>query len=244
MRRRRIRFFSLFFLFTLAISAYVVMSLANSSTAQVTEGELLVADQASAVSAVDASGAQHPVFSRLNDTNLVLPVAAQDATIIAYLPLSDEGGESLTPIGEQMNAGVVSRGIGAVFSADSSVRYFILKGTGRVVAETGAVDIGAAPGTPITSPVSGVVAAVKTYKLYGKYDDVQVDIRPKGTSGLTLSILFLEDPSVSIGQTVEEGKTQLGKVRAPQGDLGAQLAAYTHDTGSHVHLQVTKDAPQ
>jgi hypothetical protein len=33
-------------------------------------------------------------------------------------------------------------------------------------------------------------------------------------------------------------------VRAPQGDLGERLAELTHDGGSHVHLQVTKDAPQ
>src|SRR5450759_2898899 len=101
--RRRVRFVSLFVLFTLAISAYVVMSLANSTAAQVPEGQLLAADQPSTVNPVDASGAQHPVFARLRDTNLVLPVPAQDATIIAYLPLSDEGAESFTPIGEQVN---------------------------------------------------------------------------------------------------------------------------------------------
>ena len=137
---------------------------------------------------------QHPVFSRLGDTNLVLPVPAQDATIIAYLPLSDEGAESFTPIGEQVNGGVVSRSIGAVFSDDASVRYYVLRGTGRVVTETGAVDVGAPAGTPITSPVSGVVVAVKTYKLYGKYDDVQIDIRPEGTSGLTLVHLLVGRP--------------------------------------------------
>lgn len=243
-RRRRVRFVSLFVLFTLAMGAYVVMSLANSTAAQVPEAELLAADQISTVNPVDAAGAQHPVFSRLGDTNLVLPVPAQDATIIAYLPLSDEGAESFTPVGEQVNGGVVSRSIEAVFAGDASVRYYILRGSGRVVTETGAVDVGAPPGTPITSPVSGVVVAVKTYKLYGKYDDVQVDIRPEGTSGLTLSVLLLEDPAVCIGQTVDEGKTQLGKVRAPQGDLGERLAELTHDEGSHVHLQVTKDAPQ
>jgi len=226
------------------MGAYVVMSLANSTAAQVPEAELLAADQISTMNPVDAAGAQHPVFSRLGDTNLVLPVPAQDATIIAYLPLSDEGAESFTPVGEQVNGGVVSRSIEAVFAGDASVRYYILRGSGRVVTETGAVDVGAPPGTPITSPVSGVVVAVKTYKLYGKYDDVQVDIRPEGTSGLTLSVLLLEDPAVCIGQTVDEGKTQLGKVRAPQGDLGERLAELTHDEGSHVHLQVTKDAPQ
>jgi hypothetical protein len=46
---------------------------------------------------------------------------------------------------------------------------------------------------------------------------------------------------VSIGEVVTAGKTQLGKVRECPEDLGATLAAYTHDSGSHVHLQVTEE---
>jgi ABC-type transporter lipoprotein component MlaA len=33
----------------------------------------------------------------------------------------------------------------------------------------------------------------------------------------------------------------LGKVRECPEDLGATLAEYTHDSGSHVHLQVTEE---
>jgi len=49
--------------------------------------------------------------------------------------------------------------------------------------------------------------------LYGKYPDVQIDIRPEKTSGVTVSLLFIADPVVSIGDMVQAGKTQLGKVR-------------------------------
>ena len=228
----------------LALGAYGVMSLADRSSAQVTESQLLVADAVSPASPVAASGPQHPVFARLDTMNLALPVPADSATIIAYHPLGDERAVGLQPLGTQINGGVVSRSISRVFSGDSSIRYFILKGNGRSIAGTASVDVGAQPGTPITSPVAGVVTGVTSYRLYGKYDDVQIDIRPKGVSGITLSLLFVEEPVVTIGQTVEAGKTQLGKVRAAQGDLGERLAAFTHDSGSHVHMQVTRDLPQ
>lgn len=224
----------------LAVTAYAVSTLAERSTAQVTGEELLLADSSAATGPVDPDGPTHPVFAQIQDRNLVLPVAARDATIIAYHPLGDERAVALTPIGAKANGGVVSRSIARVFSGDASVHYYVLKGEGRSMADTGSVDIGAAAGTPIVSPVSGVVTGVTHYLLYGKYADVQVDIAPEGVGDVTLSLLFVDEPAVSIGQTVEEGKTQLGKVRQPEGDLGARIAEFTHGSGSHVHIQVTR----
>ena len=147
-------------------------------------------------------------------------------------------------MGSQLNADLVSRGLQRVFAGDDPIRYYEIETSGRVVTENGAVDVGAPAGTPIISPVTGVVTAVTSYKLYGKYDDVQIDIRPQGVSGVTVSLLFVDEPAVTIGQPVDQGKTQLGKVRQVQGDLGARLTEYTHDAGSHVQIQVTQNVPQ
>jgi murein DD-endopeptidase MepM/ murein hydrolase activator NlpD len=239
-RRRRLRYAGLAVLLALAATAYAVMSLADRSISQVPEKALLVADTPGDTRPTSASEG-HPVFARIDERNLVLPVPARDATIIAYRPLSDERAYSLLPIGRQINSGVVSRGLERVFSDEDSVRYYLIKSKGRGGAATVGVDIGAAPGTPITAPISGQVSGVKTYQLYGKYEDVQIDIRPDGLSGVEISLLFVEEPVVSIGQTVVAGKTQLGKVRAPQGDLGEQLSQLTRDSGGHVHLQVMRD---
>ena len=190
---------------------------------------------------VEASGESRPFFASLEGQNLVLPVAARDATVIAYQPADDERAVPLEPVGRQVNGGVVSRSIGRVFSQDSSVRYYVLEGDGRVVAPTGAVAIGAPAGSVITSPVSGEVTGVKRYRLLGKYDDIQIDIRPAKVSGVTISLLFVAEPAVSIGQTVVAGTTQIGTVRDAPGDLGAKVAALTHDSGSHVHIQVTQE---
>jgi len=239
-RRRRVRFLALFLASILAVSVYTVTKLADRSTAQVTGTELLVTEASAATGPVDPEGPTFPVFARLNDRNLVLPIAARSATIIAYHPLGDERAAALIPTGVQTNDGVVSRTISRVFSGSSSIEYYVLKNEGRTQDDTGSVDIGAPAGTPIVSPVSGVVTGVTEYLLYGKYVDVQIDIAPDGISDVTLSLLFVDQPAVTIGQTVEEGKTQLGKVREPEGDLGARIAEYTHDSGSHVHLQVTR----
>jgi hypothetical protein len=108
----------------------------------------------------------------------------------------------------------------------------------------GSVDVGAPTGTPIVATVSGVVTGVTEYLLYGKYTDVQIDIAPDGVSDATLSILFVDEPAVTIGQTIEAGKTQLGLVREPAGELGARIAELTHDSGAHIHIQVMRGTPQ
>ena len=85
------------------------------------------------------------------------------------------------------------------------------------------------------------MTAVKHYKLYGKYDDVQVDIRPEEMSGITFSLLFIDEPAVSIGEVVTAGKTAIGKVRECPEELGKQLSIFTHDDGSHVFMQATEE---
>lgn len=228
-----------FALSCLVVAAIVIAATAGGSTAQVSTDSLLSNDASSASAAVSATGEDRPAFARLGDRNLTLPVAARDATIIAYQPVSDERAVALSPIGEQANAGAIVRLFRDIFSGEPLVRYYLLEGDGG--APTSSVLVGAAAGSPVTSPVSGVVTAVKEYKLYGKYDDVRIDIRPEEMSGTTVSLMFISDPAVSIGEVVSAGKTQLGKVRECPPELGAPLARYTHDPGAHVHLKVTQE---
>lgn len=238
-RRRRIRFALGFAALCLAVAGILIATSAGGSTAQVSTQNLLVSGTPSRSAAVVATGEGRPAFARLGDRNLLLPVAAQDATIIAYQRVSDERAVALSPIGDQANANSVVRFFRSIFSGEPSVRYYLLDGQGG--APTSSVLVGALPGSPVTAPVSGIVTGVKEYKLYGKYADVQIDIRPEEMSGTTISLLFISDPVVSIGEVVTAGKTQLGKVRECPPELGANLAKYTHDSGSHVYLQATQE---
>lgn len=238
-RRRRIRFATGFALFCLIVAGVVVAATAAGSTEQVSAQGLLVNGEPSPSAPVAAMGEERPVFARLEDRNLLLPVAARDVTIIAYQPLSDERAVAFSPIGDQANANALVRFFRGLFAAEAPVRYYLLEG--KDGDPTSSVLVGALPGSAITAPVSGIVTAVKQYKLYGKYDDVQIDIRPEEMSGITISLLLVDEPVVSIGEVVTAGKTQLGKVRECPNGLGAGLTPYTHDSGSHVFMQATKE---
>lgn len=240
-RQRRIRLVLALVIVCLVIVGVLIAVAAGRSTTQVSAEALLAGGARSPSAPVEATGEERPAFARVGDRNLLLPVAAGDATIIAYQPVDDERAVALTPIGERVNANRIVRFFRSIFSAAPSVRYYQLDG--QEGEATSSVLIGAAPGSPITAPISGVVTRVREYLLYGKYDDVQIDIRPEKMSGVIISLVFVSDPVVSIGEAVTAGKTQLGKVRQCPEEVGACLAEYTHDCGSHVHLQVTGEPP-
>ena len=94
--------------------------------------------------------ASHPAFARLDDRNLLLPVAAGDATIIAYQPVSDRPGGRVLPHrrpGQLQRAGQVLPGSllrGAVGALLPAV------GPGRQRAN-GAILVGRRAGCPVTS---------------------------------------------------------------------------------------------
>lgn len=240
MRRRRLGAAGLLFVILIIAGAWVAAARAGDTT-----NGSPVGSPRDRVSATDGALAttiadEHPPFARVQDKNLLLPISAGLATIVAYHSLDDEMIVALTPVGKRTNVTLSARGDGRVMIDDQNIAYQILESSGRSTAQTGAVDIGAPVGAPIASPVSGEITGVKQYKLYGKYDDYQIDIRPKGASDIIVSLLLVADPRVQIGKSVEAGKTILGTVRAPVEELAKRLTPITGDEGAHVHLQVTK----
>lgn len=223
----------------LVIAGIVIAATASGSTKQVKDQSLLANSERARSAPVAASPESHPAFARLGDRNLLLPVSAGSATIIAYQAVTDERALAVTPIGERANANALVRFFRGIFSSDPLVRYYILDGPAGE--DTTSILIGAPPGSAVTAPISGSVVAVKEYMLYGKHPDVQIDIRPEQMSGVRLTLLFISDPVVSIGDIVTAGKTQLGKVRACPPALGDSLAVYTHEAGAHVYMRITEE---
>jgi hypothetical protein len=214
-RKRRMRLAVGLAALCLVVAVVVIVAVAGGSTAQVRGNDVTGVSSSAAV------------------------VCAEDVTIIAYQPVADAQSVEFSPIGEQTNANAVVRFFRGIFSGAPSVRYYLLDGKGN--GPTGAALIGAAPGAGVFAPVSGTVIAVKHYKLYGKYDDVQIDIRPEEMSGITISLLFIDQPAVSIGDVVAAGKTPLGSVRECPSELAGQLSVFTHDGGAHVYMQATEE---
>lgn len=238
-RRRRVCFALGLVAACLVITGIVLATTASGTTVQIGEQSFLAGSTHTSTAPVTATGQERPVFARLDDRNLLLPVAASDVTIIAYQAVSDERAVPLTPIGDQANSNALVRFFRGIFASEPAVRYYILEGSDGE--PTTSVLVGALPGSPVYAPISGMITGIKEYLLYGKYTDVRVDIRPEKSSGITISLLFIDAPTVSIGDVVTAGKTQLGKVRECPQELGQTLGTYTHDSGSHVNLQVLEE---
>lgn len=234
-RRRRLGLLGLVTLLILAGASWAAVARVGGSEAAAPR----VSSADASATAVATGVTAHPVFGRVEEKNLLLPVAADATSIIAYHSANDETSVALTPLGERVDGNLVARGVERVIAGTSDIRYHVLEGRGRIVTETGAVDIGAAAGSVITSPVTGEVVSVKAYRLYGKYDDYQIDIRPKSQSDVIVSLLLVDSPQVHINQAVEAGRTAIGVVREPIPELAERLIPLTGDTGSHLHLQVT-----
>lgn len=238
-RRRRIRFILGFVTACVLIVVIVVVAMAASRNRTQVSPEELLAGGRSPTAPVSATGEARPAFARFGNENLLLPVSAANATIIAYQPVSDEKAVPLTPIGQRVNANAFARFFTDLFSSEPSVRYYQLPG--EAGEPTTSVLVGAPPDAAVTSPIDGVVVGVREYLLFGKYEDVQIDLRPTGMGGITVTLMFISDPAISIGQRVDKGKTLLGTVRRCPEEVGKVLADYTHDTGSHVYLQVSEE---
>jgi murein DD-endopeptidase MepM/ murein hydrolase activator NlpD len=103
-----------------------------------------------------------------------------------------------------------------------------------------AVDVGAPAGTAVVSPVGGKVVYIRTYKLYGKYDDFEIHISPTMEPQLDVVVIHVSDVVVSIGDTVEAGITRIASVRRLSGFTTMQIARYAGDGGDHTHLQVNR----
>lgn len=103
------------------------------------------------------------------------------------------------------------------------------------------IDVGAAAGTVVRSPVTGTVVLVKNYDLYGEVPDIEIHIQPDGRPDLDVVLIHTTDPLVKAGDKVEAGVTEISHVRDIAKDLDdVQLAFYTpeEDPGNHTHVQV------
>jgi hypothetical protein len=240
-RRRRVRFIVGFTAGCVLLTVMIVVAVAASrNSGRLSPEQQLAGGTRSPTAPIAASTQDRPAFARFGGEHiLLLPVAVADATIIAYQPVSDTKAVALTPIGQRANVNGLVRFFRDLFTGTPSMRYYQLSGADT--APTTSVLIGAQPDTPVTSPVNGVVVRVREYLLFGKYEDVQIDIRPVELGGTIVTLLFINEPAVTIGQRVDAGDTLLGTVRQCPPEVGKILAEYTHDSGSHIYLQVSEE---
>lgn len=191
-----------------------------------------------------------PFFGSYRSLHLYLPVPVASLTELAFHQASGENAipiESLLP-DANMNVVAQNRSSGRVVPT-STVGPAVLTGgvlrmwrSNRRGAPDTAADIGAAPGTPVYAPVTGVVLNVRPYRLYEKYDDYEIHIQPNGWEEVDVVVIHVDSPMVAPGDRVIGGITNIAQVRKLSDKVTPQLAAYTKDAGDHVHLQLNQIA--
>jgi len=181
------------------------------------------------------------VVARVEGVEVLLPVAQQVTTAIAFHPVDGSDAVPFTPVGDRVSGGDLRQKLAGIFADGGSVQYYLMGGEGvEQSASTAGLDVGAVAGSPVLCPVDGKVTAIKRYSILGRHNDVEIDVRLAGDPSLLLVITHIDKPSVQIGDVVQRGVTSLGRVRGFSGSLDQSLSQYTSDNGDHVQLMVRR----
>jgi murein DD-endopeptidase MepM/ murein hydrolase activator NlpD len=181
------------------------------------------------------------VVARVEDVEVLLPVAQQVTTAVAFHPVDNADAVSFTPVGERLGGGDLGQKLADIFAGGGGVQYYLMGGDGGdQSSSTAGLDVGAVPGSPVVCPVDGKVTAIKHYSILGRYDDVEIDVRVASDPSLLLLITHVAKPQVQIGDVVERGVTSLGEVRGLPAGLSQSLSQYTSDNGDHLQLVVLR----
>jgi hypothetical protein len=175
-----------------------------------------------------------PAFARVRGLILYLP--APKPVGVAYHEAFKDAALRLRPLGRcvrnenrtKFNRPAVTEG----------PDYMVMSSRGRGHAATSAVDVALAEGAVILSPVTGTVASVRRYRLYGAYRDFRVALRPEGHDRLRAIILHVTGLQVMRGSDLVAGVTVIGSVRSFP--FRSQVNDYVGVGISHVHIEVKR----
>jgi hypothetical protein len=202
-----------------------------ASAAQPTFGRTVESDEALVVASIE-------------DVDVLLPVARQVTTAVAFHPVDSADAVGFTPVGDRLGGGDLGQKLADIFAGGGGVQYYLMDGDGGEESpSTAGLDVGAVPGSPVVSPVDGKVTAVKKYSILGRYTDVEIDIQLAADPSLLLIVTHVAEPKVEIGDVVQRGSTTLGSVRGMPPALDQSLSQYTSDHGDHVQLMIVRVTP-
>jgi hypothetical protein len=169
---------------------------------------------------------------------LQMPITQSQATAIGYHS-ADDGALTLAPLGHQGNEGVVQRVFHAVFGgAGGHPTWYRLDG-----GSLSALDVGAAPGTDVYSPVDGTVVGIAPFVVAGHRFGSQIDVQPQNAPSLVVTLTQIRpDAALRVGDDVVSGRTKVGAVVDLSRVEHQALARYTNDGGDHVSIEVRASA--
>jgi hypothetical protein len=231
-RERRLR--RLAVLFAIAIVAIVTLLLSAFGGSG---APAAAPPPASASRLLPAGPPQPQIVGRIGSLHLQLPVSQSRVTAVGYQGGS-AGSLALDPLGPQANQGLLRRVVHSIFGGSSQgVRWFQLPGGQGP--PTSALQVGAAAGTDVYSPVDGTVLSIGNVVLNGRSYGARIDLSPTGAPSLVVSVSHITvDPSLVVGSPLTAGGSKLGSIVDFSGAERQSLARYTNDSGNHVVVEV------
>jgi len=151
---------------------------------------------------------------------------------------SDGSSLPLQPIGRQGNEGILTRMAHWLFGGAGTGPTYYEFGGGEG-SGTGALDVGAAAGTDVYSPVDGTVVSIGKFVLDGKSYGNTLEIQPSQEASVVVVVTRLRsDPALSVGEAVTAGTSKIGVLIDLSAVEKQTLASVTHGAGNHVTIEV------
>ncbi len=168
---------------------------------------------------------------------LQLPIAQSKVTAVGY-HAAGEGTLALHPLGRQSNAGLLSRLTHRIFGGgQSGLGWYQLDGGSGP--QTSSLDVGAAAGTDVYSPVDGKIVGITSYVVNNRVYGRRIDIEPAAAPAIVVSVTHLRpDSSLTVGSSVAARTSRLGTLLDLSRVEKQALARYTNDAGNHVSVEV------
>jgi hypothetical protein len=166
-----------------------------------------------------------------------LPIDQSRVTAIGYHAVGG-GALALEPVGKQANEGLFARVARKLFGSDEhGFSYYQLGGAEGP--STAALDVGAAPGTDVYSPVDGTIVGITPLKLRGRVFGARIDIQPTNAPALVVRLTHLRpDPALTVGSSVAAAISKIGTIIDFSKVEQQALARYTQDAGNHVSIEI------
>lgn len=181
------------------------------------------------------------IVARRGSLRIQLPISQSRVTAIGFQG-GTEGALALSPLGTQANEGLLKRMLHSVVGGPAGhPRWYQLPG--GLGPATSSIDVGAAPGTDVYSPVDGTIAAIDDVILNGQTYGSRIDIQPTGAPSLVVSVSHVRvDPALAVGSAVTAGGSKLGELVDFSRAERQALARYTNDAGNHVVVEAHTSA--
>lgn len=185
-------------------------------------------------------------FARLPQFGLTLFLPAPYGKIrgVGYHESSHQRAYSLTPVGKLYkndNAWDVDVSLD---SAAPLPAYNIMESRGEYAAGTTVADIAMDPGTPVWSPVNGIVTKIEAKVIYDEYEDMQIEVVPDGHPDLIVAFLHIEGIKIKVGDHLTQGRTVMGIPHDWRGVIPSEIDDYVTPPMPHVHVQVDRPEGQ